>query len=278
MFPGGFYEQPKTIFEKLDNIGIKVPNEDRYYPWFTVFDCKRVLKKLENDKTEKVEWTHEHVPVSVSICEAICYVQSDLQMLVDDMMSGLESICYESNELAEEKWGWVLEAINAKATEVKKRAAHDDDDEGDRPHDDTITEEKLMRLHTAMQNYMGSLVILGFNSSKYDIYIIKQKLVARLDLHLANKHQLGTYTIKKGNAYACISTPKFVFYDISHFLAPGTSYADFLKAYQISEEKGFFPYEWFDDFEKLKQTYLPEKEAFYSSLKNASISDEDYHY
>ena len=299
VFPGGFYEQPKTIFEKLDNIGIKVPNEDRYYPWFAVFDCESVLKKLENDKTEKVEWTHEHVPVSVSICsnvpghsEAICYVQSDLQMLVDDMMSGLESIMYECNELAEEKWGWVLEAINAKATEVKKRAVHDDDgddddgddddgdddDEGDRPHDDTITEEKLMRLHAAMQNYMGSLVILGFNSSKYDINIIKQKLLARLDLHLANKQQFGTYTIKKGNAYACISTPKFVFLDISHFLAPGTSYADFLKAYQISEEKGFFPYEWFDDFEKLKQTYLPEKEAFYSSLKNASISDEDYHY
>ena len=88
-----------------------------------------MLKKLENDKTEKVEWTHEHVPVSVSICsnvpghsEAICYVQSDLQMLVDDMMSGLESIMYECNELAEEKWGWVLEAINANATEVKKRA------------------------------------------------------------------------------------------------------------------------------------------------------------
>ena len=32
VFPGGFYEQPKTIFEKLDNIGIKVPNEGPLLP------------------------------------------------------------------------------------------------------------------------------------------------------------------------------------------------------------------------------------------------------
>ncbi len=40
--------------------------------------------------------------------------------------------------------------------------------------------------------------------------------------------------------------------------------------------KGVFPYEWFDSFDKLKETKLPPKQAFYSSLKKGHISDEDY--
>lgn len=86
------------------------------------------------------------------------------------------------------------------------------------------------------------------------------------------------FVVKKSNAYACITTDKFRFLDISHFLAPGTSYARFLKAYGVEETKGFFPYEWFDDITKLDNTELPPFEAFYSSLKGTNISKEDYLY
>ena len=40
--------------------------------------------------------------------------------------------------------------------------------------------------------------------------------------------------------------------------------------------KGVFPYEWFDDIEKLDETKLPRIEEFYSSLTGESISEEDY--
>ena len=59
-------------------------------------------------------------------------------------------------------------------------------------------------------------------------------------------------------------------------MAPGTSYARFLKAYGLKEGKGFFPYDWFDDVHTLEQDRLPPKEAFYSSLKETGISDENY--
>ena len=68
------------------------------------------------------------------------------------------------------------------------------------------------------------------------------------------------------------------FLHFSHFLAPGTSYAKFLKAYGVEEAKGFFPYEWLDDVTKLEHTELPPHEAFYSSLKGSNISDEEYAY
>ena len=40
--------------------------------------------------------------------------------------------------------------------------------------------------------------------------------------------------------------------------------------------KGVYPYEYMDMLEKLKETKLPSKEAFYSRLNGVGISDEDY--
>ena len=40
--------------------------------------------------------------------------------------------------------------------------------------------------------------------------------------------------------------------------------------------KGVFPYQWFNSFEKLDETSLPPKEAFYSKLYDSDISDEEY--
>ena len=40
--------------------------------------------------------------------------------------------------------------------------------------------------------------------------------------------------------------------------------------------KGVYPYEYMDTLERLKETKLPPKEAFYPKLNNEDISDEDY--
>ena len=40
--------------------------------------------------------------------------------------------------------------------------------------------------------------------------------------------------------------------------------------------KGVYPYEYKDDWEKFKETSLPEKEDFYSHLNMESITDPDY--
>ena len=37
-FPGGVYRNPPTLFERLEEIGIRVPPEDRHYPFFACFD------------------------------------------------------------------------------------------------------------------------------------------------------------------------------------------------------------------------------------------------
>ena len=40
--------------------------------------------------------------------------------------------------------------------------------------------------------------------------------------------------------------------------------------------KGVYPYEYVDDWEKINETTLPEKEEFYSNLNLEEITDEDY--
>ena len=41
-------------------------------------------------------------------------------------------------------------------------------------------------------------------------------------------------------------------------------------------DKGIYPYDYFDDFERFKERALPPKEAFYSKLSEEHVSDKDY--
>ena len=46
--------------------------------------------------------------------------------------------------------------------------------------------------------------------------------------------------------------------------------------FNLLARKGVYPYEYMDSLEKLKETTLPPKEAFYPRLNDGGISDEDY--
>ncbi len=43
-------------------------------------------------------------------------------------------------------------------------------------------------------------------------------------------------------------------------------------------KKGIFPYEYLDDWSRFSETSLPDKDKFYSQLKNENISDDEYKY
>ena len=76
----------------------------------------------------------------------------------------------------------------------------------------------------------------------------------------------------------CLKTDFLKLPDISNYLAPVFSYDQFLRAYECEHTKGFFPYEWVDGLDKLGETSLPPHAAFYSSLKNTNITEQEYEY
>ena len=45
---------------------------------------------------------------------------------------------------------------------------------------------------------------------------------------------------------------------------------------ELLTRKGLFPYDWFDNFEKLNNKKLPDIEEFYSKLNDENITEEDY--
>ena len=64
--------------------------------------------------------------------------------------------------------------------------------------------------------------------------------------------------------------------DIMNFIGGATTLESFLKAYEYSETKGFFPYEWFDCPSKLDNEQLPSYTEFFSKLRNQNPLEADY--
>ena len=131
----------------------------------------------------------------------------------------------------------------------------------------------LLQIKLKYETWMREIPVIGFNSGKYDINMVKPYLIKALITTDPIE-----FVVKKSNAFVCLKTKRLKFLDIRNYLAAGFSYATYLKAYKCSAIKGYFPYEWMDDLEKLKLPNLPAHQAFYSSLKNCNITDEEYAY
>ena len=85
-----------------------------------------------------------------------------------------------------------------------------------------------------------------------------------------------TSVIKKANDFISFKSGYVQFLDIMKFLGGATTVDFFLKAYKASETKEFFPYEWFNNPDKLDFPELPAYEDFFSRLRNNNPLDKDF--
>ena len=132
---------------------------------------------------------------------------------------------------------------------------------------------KIENLQARFDSYLSCVPVLGFNSSKYDLNLVKSKLCKHLEL--ANR-DIPSFTVKKNNSYLTICTPTLKFLDISHYIAPGYSYAQFLKSYHAQEKKSFFCYQYLSDPAVLEETELPPYQSFYSELKQCNVLEQEW--
>ena len=130
----------------------------------------------------------------------------------------------------------------------------------------------LSKLRQDLENYYSTIPVFGFNSSRYDLNLIKEYLLH----HLIIEKNVVPKVIRTGNKYIGMNFLGLQFLDILNFLGGVTTLDNFLKAYGASEEKGFFPYEWFDSAEKMNESQLPPIESFWSKLKNHNVLSVDY--
>ena len=241
----------------------------RYYPYRATFDfeCFFTGDNLPAD-TKTLQWSARHVPLSVSLAsnvpgheDAQCYITNgDSDKLIEEMMSHLHAVSDAAFESLKPSYGSVLNEL-----EARKEAWDDAESEAN-------AEDKTNPFNTLagqLHGWLHPLPVIGFNSGKYDLNMIKRSFVPLL---ISN----NAAVIKRQNTYMCLYADKLKFVDICNYLAPGVSYAKYLTAYGCELGKGHFPYEYMDGIGKLEDRALPPQAAFYSQLKSEKISDADY--
>ena len=288
-YVGGSYQPEPTVFELLTDESIMVKEEDRYYPYRITYDFESYFLKEDLPRSsQKLTWEAKHVPLSVSVCSNVpgytepqCFVtEGNPQELVNKMVDYMHQIQETSQTYLHEQHSHYYNALCQLLQEKLHLEVSTEEEDVDMT--DEMAEELKKRgkkthpleaVKLKYEQWMTEMPVVGFNSAKYDINMVKPHLVKAL----MEKDDIK-FVVKKSNAFMCITTERLKFVDIRNYLAPGFDYATYLKAYKCTAMKGYFPYEWMDHLLKLKQTMLPSHQDFYSTLKNRNITEEEYSY
>ena len=121
MFPGGAYKVPQTIFDLLEDEGIHIPEDLKYFPYRATFDFECYFKKEDQHprNTAKLTWEAEHVPLSVSVCANVpgydqpkCFVSSgSAKEMIKQFIEYLVEISQESYALLLDRFSDVFDQI-----------------------------------------------------------------------------------------------------------------------------------------------------------------------
>ncbi|KAL5252197.1 hypothetical protein ACHWQZ_G015102 [Mnemiopsis leidyi] len=240
----GVFNPTLTIFDKLTLHGIYIPKELQFYEHKIVFDIECLLiRDTGLSNTDSVTYTFRHELASISVCSNITDYEDPVCFISDGCPKKLLKTCLD----------YMTEiAIVAKLEQRQKFANYIEQIE---EINDTNLVEKF-------DEYLSQVPCLSFNGSKYDLRVCKAVLIS-----LLVQMEEVKYVIKRGGSYVCIATENLKFLDIISYLAAGTTLDGFLKAYNASVRKSFFPYEYFSTLDLLESCQFPPYDGFYSSLK-----------
>ena len=246
----GFQDIPETLtlFDERKAMPVEISLEKipRFYPFFIVFDFEAILIKEEKKKTDRFFVEQEHVPVSVAIhsnfaLEPIYLVNEDPRELIEDFVKNLADL---------------REMI---VREVENLYPYPDD-----------FQYLPNQTQKTWKDWVNQVPVLGFNSGKYDLNLIKEHFVKTMA-------DINDITVaKKENKFMFLTTPHFKFLDVMNYLAPGLSFDGWCRANNCAVQKQVFPYDWLDSYDKLAHVGPVSREDFYSKLKNKTISEEEY--
>ena len=262
VYPGGVYKNKPSIFEELEQIGVRVNEEDKCEKWYACYDFEAYQRNFDanvDDDQVMEEGTtsnNVHVPVSFSVgsnldgAETFHVSDKDLAHLVSKLVGKLLEIAvlkydaskarfrhifHQLDEMREAELEWldeVTQDLQAQGMDLEELM----NDDVEIAEDGSITSEQLKvleKLYGKLEGYCQELGVFGFNSAGYDVKLIKQYLFKEL----YERGKQPSFTVKKAGKYPCIKTEHLRFLDILQFLAPGYNLKSFFKAFGVSEQK-----------------------------------------
>ena len=252
VYVGNVFSPSKSVFSTLESdYNIKLSDMPKY-PYFSVYDFEAGLF-AKDSSTQNTKYNKIHVPISFSIFSNVPGYDSqpftkvstgNVKLLMEDFVNYLNSVSDRAYSELKAKYQYIYDFVEKQ-----------------------VREDEVEKMLKKLDKYFRVLPVISFNGSRYDLNLIKKFVFPYMDI---------TSCIKRGNSYLSLRTPKLQMLDILNYLQAGTSYRQFLEAFQCEEQKGFFPYEYLDRFEVLNETELPKQEAFFDTLNGRGISDSDY--
>ena len=166
IYVGGKFHRDQTIFERLEEEGFQIPEEDRYYPFVSVFDYE-ALQVPKHDTIRGRNICFEHVPATFSLCsnipghEEAVHVQSggDPQALVDEMVRLQLEHQKTAGAFMEEKHQVVLEALYSRIEELNGELEGEHDDE-ETSSQYQAEKKKYSTLYNSLMKYCNQMIIL----------------------------------------------------------------------------------------------------------------------
>ena len=184
VYNGGVYHTTPSIFQRLEDEGITVPEALRFYPFRATltFECFFDGENLPAD-SDRVQWIGRHVPICVSLASTVpgyetpsCYVTGgDSDKLVADMITGLVSTRDAVYDLLKPSYESILDQLKA-----RKEAWDDVESEANAEEEENEKESKNIPFNTLagqLHCWLRQLPVIGFNSGKYDLNVIKRVYV-----------------------------------------------------------------------------------------------------
>ena len=248
VFPGGVYRNKLSVFEELEEMGVRVREEDKYEKWFACYDFEAYQRNFREgiDQAEEIEseegtsWNKVHVPVSFSVgcnlegVDTVHVSSKDPEELTAKLVDTLLEMVKKKYEACVERFEYIFEQLKQlKVQEMDRLQGDGSDDDLEMDENGGVTSKRLKsleKLFKKFEDYYKELAVFGFNSAGYDVKLIKKFLFKELCKH----GEQPNFTVKKAGKYPCIKTEHLKFMDILHFLAPGYNLKSFFKAF------GFF--------------------------------------
>ena len=121
-FPGGVYHNSYTIFERLEQIGIQISKQNRFYPFYACYDFEAYLYRDQLPQNgPKLSFEARHIPMSVGIAsnvpgfeEGKCFITSGNEKeLIKNLIDYLEAISLSAYRLVKEKFKPAFEALES---------------------------------------------------------------------------------------------------------------------------------------------------------------------
>ena len=161
VFPGGVYRNKLWVFEELEEMGVRVREEDKYEKWFVCYDFEAYQRDFREgiDQAEEIEseegtsWNKVHVPVSFSVgcnlegVDTVHVSSKDPEELVSQLVSTLLEMAKKKYEVCVERYEYIFEQLKQlKVQEIMRLQEDMLDDDLEMDENGGVTSKRLKSL------------------------------------------------------------------------------------------------------------------------------------